>query len=133
LHLESNATRCARKYREQLRLIGEVHVLVEGAIAEAKRVVELTDGLADALRSLEGPVVHGRVVVARAADDDELRRTSPGELEEAEGPAVALHRGVETLRQSLDSPLLIQERVEVTRPVGPRDCSRAMPVPSPRS
>src|SRR5437867_3352783 len=102
LHLETNATRRARKHRKQLRLIGEMHRLVERAIAQAKRVVELANGLADALRSLEGPVVHRRVIVARSANHDELRCRAPRELQEAEVPAVALHGDVEPWPELLD-------------------------------
>src|SRR6185437_3753299 len=90
LDFEPYAPRRARKNLEQLGLVGEIHPLLRGAVAQTEHVVELTNRLAHAHGSHKGPVVNRRVVLAGAAHDDELRRRSACDLDEAVVPRVAL-------------------------------------------
>jgi hypothetical protein len=92
----------AREDLEELRLIGEVHRLLEPAVAEAERIIQLAHRLADALRAVEGTVVDLRVVPARTADDEQLRGGSACELDEGEVPRVSLHRHIEARAEALD-------------------------------
>ena len=119
-----DAARRAREDLEELRLIGEVHRLVEPAVAQAERVVELAHRLADALRAVERAVVDLRVVAAGAAHDEQLRRRPARELDEGEVPRVALHRHVEARAEALDQAQLLEQRGELARRVLPLDARR---------
>ena len=109
------------KIVEQLRLIGEVHRLVGGTVAQAEHVVQLAHRLADAGRAHERSVVDRGVVVAGAAHDDELRRRPLRDLYETIISPVALHRHVESRTEAFDQPQLVEQRRELARHVLPLD------------
>jgi len=69
LDLVANAARRARIDVKELRLIGEVHRLIEPAITKAECVVELAHRFADAVCTVERTVVDLRILSTRAADD----------------------------------------------------------------
>jgi hypothetical protein len=109
---------------KELRLIGEVHRLVEPAIAEAECVIQFADCLADPLRAVEWPVVDLRVVRTGPTHNQQLRRGTPGELDEGEVARVTLHGHVEPWSIALDQPKLLEQRRELAGRVVPFDAIR---------
>src|SRR5256714_15401169 len=95
LHFKPDPPGRAGEDAEQLGLVGEVHLLIIRAIAQAEHVIQLPHGFLDPLGALKRAIVDGRVIVTRASHNEKLRRGSPGELEKAEIPPVAFHRDVE--------------------------------------
>src|SRR6201999_1980299 len=96
LYLVANAARRARHDVEQLGLIGEVHLLIDRAVAKTEHVVQLPHGIADAGRAQERSVVNRTVVLSRTTHDDKLRCGCLGELDETIISPIALHRHVES-------------------------------------
>src|SRR5687768_2751307 len=124
LDLVPNAPGCARLELEQLLLIAEVHTAIESAVTQPESVVQLPDRLVHTKRPLERAVVDGRVVLTRAANDEQLRRRAARELDEREVTRIALHRDVEARPESLDESQFLEQRRELARRVVPLDAVR---------
>ncbi len=121
-HLVADAAGRARCELEEFDLIGKAHVAVEAAVAQAKRIAQLTHRIAQALRTVKGPEVGGGVV-GGATHDGQAARRPARQLHEGEMSRVALQHHIESRTEALDQAHLQQERGELARhvfPVEPR-------------
>src|SRR5258708_37661924 len=82
--LVADASGRARKVLKQLPLIREMHRLLESAIAQSERVVQLADSLSHTLRAVKRAVVHLCVLCAGTTYHQKLRRRAARELDERE-------------------------------------------------
>ena len=109
---------------KQLGLIGEMHGLIEPAVAEAEHVIQLAHRVTDPLRAMERAVVDLRVVGTGAAHHEQLGCRAARELDEGEMPRVALHRDIQPGTEALDQAQLFQQGGELARRVVPLDAVR---------
>ena len=106
---------------EQLGLIGEMHWLIEAAIAKTKRIIELADRFANALRPVKRSVIDLGVVGTGTTHHEQLGRRTAREPDERKVPSVAFHRDVEPRTVALDQPQLLEQRGKLARRVLPLD------------